>query len=124
MSGPPDLGFYQCRGVRIFSCRWMHRPVSGWKRIPQPRHAPSPTTFTAAAEPERSARSRVREVSSNDNPARFVTGAMDDGNEVLIDRRAAARLPSRFGLTLRGIGPFKHLALELEAEQWGRLLYD
>jgi hypothetical protein len=42
----------------------------------------------------------------------------------LIDRRAAARLPtSRFGLTVHGLGPVKHLGLDLEGEQWGQLLY-
>ena len=66
----------------------------------------------------------VREVSSNGDLARFVSGVLDDGIKVLIDRRAAARLPSRFGLTVRGIGPLKHLDLDLEGEQWGRLLYD
>lgn len=66
----------------------------------------------------------VREVSSKDDLARFVRGALDDGTEVLIDRGAAARLPARFGLTVRGLGPFKHLELDLEGEQWGRLLYD
>ena len=66
----------------------------------------------------------VREVSANDRPAQFVSGALDDGSEVLIDPRAAARLPWRFGLTVRGIGPFKHLDLDLEGEQWGRLLYE
>jgi hypothetical protein len=33
-------------------------------------------------------------------------------------------LPARFGLTLRGVGRFKHVDLDLEAEQWGSLLYD
>ena len=65
----------------------------------------------------------VRELSAKDDPARFVSGALDDGTEVLIDRRAAARLPSRFRLTVRGIGPLKHLDLDLESEQWGTLLY-
>jgi len=42
----------------------------------------------------------------------------------LIDRRAAARLPtSRFGLTVRGLGTMKHLGLDLEGEQVGELLY-
>lgn len=48
----------------------------------------------------------------------------DDGTVLLIDRRAAARLPSRFGLTVRGFGPFRHLDLDLSPEQWGVLLYD
>jgi len=42
----------------------------------------------------------------------------------MIDRRAAARLHSRFRLTTHGVARFLHLDLELEAEQWGRLLYD
>ena len=66
----------------------------------------------------------VRELSRNDNPEAFASGVLDDGTRFLIDRRAAARLPSRFGLTVRGLGPLKHLDLELEGEQWGRLLYD
>jgi len=66
----------------------------------------------------------VRELSRNDNPEAFASGVLDDGTRFLIDRRAAARLPSRFGLTVRGLGPLKHLDLDLEGEQWGRLLYD
>jgi len=49
---------------------------------------------------------------------------MDDGTKFLIDRRAAAKLPSRFGLTVRGLGRLKHLDLDLDGEQWGTLLYD
>ncbi len=67
---------------------------------------------------------RVRELSRKDNPDDFATGVLEDGTEVLIDRRAAARLPSRFGLTVRGLGRLKHLDLDLQAEQWGTLLYD
>jgi len=66
----------------------------------------------------------VRELSRNDSADEFATGVLEDGTRFLIDRRAAARLPSRFGLTVRGFGPLKHLDLELEGEQWGRLLYD
>jgi hypothetical protein len=40
------------------------------------------------------------------------------------NQRAAARLPNRFGLTVRGFGPLKKLDLVLDGEQWGRLLYD
>jgi len=67
---------------------------------------------------------KVRQLSRKDNPDQFVTGALEDGTEVLIDRRAAARLPSRFRLTVRGMGPLKHLDLDLGAEQWATLLYD
>jgi hypothetical protein len=66
---------------------------------------------------------KVRELSRKDDPAQYSTGVMDDGTKFLIDRRAAARLPSRFGLTVRGLGRLKHLDLDLEGEQWGTLLY-
>ncbi len=66
----------------------------------------------------------VREPSRKHNPEEYATGVMDDGTEFLIDRRAATRLPSRFALTLRGLGPLKHLDLDLDGEQWGALLYD
>jgi len=66
----------------------------------------------------------VRELSRNDNPEDFATGALEDGTQLLIDRPAAARLPGRFGLASRGIGRLKHLYLIPEAEQWGPLLYD
>jgi hypothetical protein len=67
---------------------------------------------------------KVRELSQKDDPAQYSTGVMEDGTRFLIDRRAAARLPSRFGLMVRGLGPLRHLDLDLEGEQWGRLLYD
>ena len=67
---------------------------------------------------------KVREQSRKDDPDDFATGALEDGTTFLIDRRAAARLPSRFGLTVRGVGRLKHLDLVLESEQWGTLLYD
>lgn len=65
----------------------------------------------------------VRDRGRKDNTADYATGVMADGATFLIDRRAAARLPSRFGLTVRGLGPLKHLDLDLEGEQWGELLY-
>lgn len=66
----------------------------------------------------------VRGLSRNDDPDDYATGTLEDGTRFLIDRRAAARLPSRFGLTLRGLGFLKHLDLNLDGEQWGALLYD
>jgi hypothetical protein len=48
----------------------------------------------------------------------------DAGTELLVDPRAAAPPPARFGLTVRGIGRFKHLDLVLDGEQWGPFLYD
>src|SRR5215831_5637499 len=67
---------------------------------------------------------RFRGLSAKDDPADFATGQVGDGTQVLIDRRAAARLPRRFGLTTHGVGRFKHLDLELAPEEWGTLLYD
>ena len=46
-----------------------------------------------------------------------------DGLPVLIDRRAASRLPQRFGLTVKGIGRWKRLDLQLEPDEWGDLLW-
>ena len=66
----------------------------------------------------------VRELSPEDAAKRYVHGALSDGTAFFIDPRAAVRLPSRFGLTVRGFGPLKHLDLDLEGEQWGALLYD
>ena len=66
---------------------------------------------------------KIRERSARDDAANFATGAADDGTTVLIDRRAAARLPAKFGLTMRGLGRWKHLDLVLDGEQWGDLLY-
>ena len=54
----------------------------------------------------------------------YVSATMEDCTRLLIDRRAAARLPSRFGLNVRGLGPLRHLDLNLDGEQWGALLYD
>jgi len=65
----------------------------------------------------------VREMSRKDGPRHYATGVLEGGETFLIDPRAAARLPSRFGLTVRGPGPLKHLDLELDGEQWGELLY-
>lgn len=67
---------------------------------------------------------RFRELDAKDDPARFDTGQIENGRTVLIDRRAATRLPRRIALTSRGLGPLKHLDLDLASEEWGRLLYD
>jgi len=50
-------------------------------------------------------------------------GLVPAGPDFRIDPRAAARLPERIGLTVRGRGPFRRLDLDLEPEQWGELLY-
>lgn len=67
---------------------------------------------------------QVREASRRDDVSRHTPVALDDGAELLVDPRAAARLPNRFGLTVRGFGPLKHLDLVLDGEQRGNLLYD
>ena len=66
---------------------------------------------------------RVRDRVHDDDPARYTPGRLSDGTAILIDRRAAVRLPRRFGLTVRGRGPLRRLDLELDPEQWGELLY-
>ena len=67
---------------------------------------------------------RIRQFSRHDDPKMYAIASLDDGTEFLIDRRAATKLPPRFGLTVRGIGGLKHLDLDLEPEEWGTLLYD
>ena len=66
----------------------------------------------------------VRERSHKDDRRDFATAVLSDGSTLFVDSRAARRLPSRFGLTVRGLGPFKRLDLDLSGEQWGALLYD
>ena len=66
----------------------------------------------------------VRQPSEKDRGRDYVTGVLGDGTKLLVDRRAARRLPSRFRLTVRGIGPFRRLGLDLSGEEWGVLLYD
>ena len=66
----------------------------------------------------------VRRPSAKDRGRDYVTGVLGDGTTLLVDRRAARRLPSRFRLTVRGIGPFRRLDLDLSGEEWGVLLYD
>jgi len=66
----------------------------------------------------------VRPPTEKDRRRDYVTAVLGDGTKLLVDRRAARRLPSRFGLTVRGIGPFRRLDLNLSGEEWGILLYD
>jgi hypothetical protein len=65
----------------------------------------------------------VREVSPRDDRAQHATATLAGGTRILVDGRAAKRLPPHFGLTVRGLGPLKHLDLELTGEEWGELLY-
>jgi hypothetical protein len=66
----------------------------------------------------------VRERARKDDTRDYATAVLADGTMLMVDRRAARRLPPRFGLTVRGMGPFRRLDLELNGEQWGALLYD
>jgi hypothetical protein len=66
---------------------------------------------------------QVRARRDRDDVAGYAAAILEDGTRFLVDRRAAARLPAHFGLTIRGLGPFQHLDLELDSEQWGELLY-
>jgi hypothetical protein len=65
----------------------------------------------------------VRRQSRLDEASAYTPALLQDGTRLLVDGRAAARLPARFGLTVRGLGPLRHLDLELDSEQWGELLY-
>ena len=40
-----------------------------------------------------------------------------------MDSRIVELLPLRIRVTVRGFGPLKALSLNLESEQWARLLY-
>ena len=66
----------------------------------------------------------VRERSRKDDRRDYAIAVLADGTKFMVDRRAAGRLPPRFGLTVRGMGPFRRLDLDLSGEQWGTLLYD
>jgi hypothetical protein len=78
---------------------------------------------SGAAEAGRSATSACGEV-----PAAITSKVPDghtgDGTKFLVDRRVAARLPAHFALTMRGLGPFRHIDLDFDGEQWCALLYD
>jgi hypothetical protein len=65
----------------------------------------------------------IREMTRKDDPDKYVRAVSADGAALLVDRRAAARLPARFGLTVRGLGRWKHLDLVLDPDHWGDLLY-
>jgi hypothetical protein len=55
---------------------------------------------------------------------KYPTATLEDGTKFLVDRRVAARLPAHFALTMRGLGPFRHIDLDFDGEQWCALLYD
>ena len=66
---------------------------------------------------------RIHPRSSERDSGEYTRAATADGMPVLIDRRAASRLPGRVGLTVKGIGRWKHLDLQLEPTEWGELLW-
>jgi hypothetical protein len=45
------------------------------------------------------------------------------GREVLIDTRLIDRMPAELRFIQRGVGPFRHLDLDLSGEQWADVLY-
>src|SRR2546426_7544846 len=67
---------------------------------------------------------RVLDAARRDDISSYEAAILPDRTKIVIDPRAAARLPSRFRLTVRGLGPLKHLDLDLSGEEWGALLYD
>ena len=67
---------------------------------------------------------QVRGGARRDDVSTYAKAVLPDGTKIAIDPRAAARLPSQLRITVRGLGPMKHLDLDLTGEQWGALLYD
>jgi len=47
-----------------------------------------------------------------------------DGRRILLDRRIMLRLPQRIPVTVRGLGPFGGLHLDVSGEEWAGLLYE
>jgi hypothetical protein len=45
------------------------------------------------------------------------------GREILIDARLIDRMPPQLRFIQRGVGPFRHLDLDLSGEQWADVLY-
>jgi hypothetical protein len=45
------------------------------------------------------------------------------GHPVLLDARLRTALPRQIPITTAGIGPFRHLSLDLSGEQWAEVLY-
>jgi hypothetical protein len=65
---------------------------------------------TAASEPQKRGTSWVK------------LGSLH-GREVLIDERVIDRMPAQLRFIQRGVGPFRHLDLDLSGEQWADVLY-
>src|SRR5579864_2799916 len=45
------------------------------------------------------------------------------GREVMIDARLIDRMPAQLVFIQRGVGPFRHLDLDLSGDQWADVLY-
>jgi hypothetical protein len=46
-----------------------------------------------------------------------------EGREVLMDPRIQQAMPRQVAITRRGIGPLRHLELNLTGDEWAELLY-
>jgi hypothetical protein len=46
-----------------------------------------------------------------------------EGRELFVDSRLIELMPRQIPLTGRGIGPFRHLDLDLTGEQWADILF-
>jgi hypothetical protein len=55
--------------------------------------------------------------------ASWVALGLLSGREVLIDARLIDRMPAQLRFIQRGVGPFRHLDLDLSGEQWADVLY-
>jgi hypothetical protein len=55
--------------------------------------------------------------------ASWVAVGLVNGREVLIDSRLVDRMPAQLPFVQRGVGPFRHLDLDLSSEQWAEALY-
>jgi hypothetical protein len=55
--------------------------------------------------------------------ASWVALGLVNGREVMIDSRLVDRMPAKLRFVQRGVGPFRHLDLDLSSEQWADALY-
>jgi hypothetical protein len=101
----------------------MPRRKPGCRQIRRPSPASIAYDVTPCCGGGKHCSVQVRARRDRDDLAGFAPAILADRTRFLIDRRAAGRLPACFGLTIRGLGPFKHLDLALDPEQWGELLY-
>ncbi len=59
----------------------------------------------------------------NASDAPWVALGVLNGREVMIDSRLVDRMPAQLRFVQRGMGPFRHLDLDLSSEQWADALY-